>query len=126
MAGYAVKNLLEIEPFGDAESVELRFSRKFLDSEQLGITLERIAPGYSAVDGHSHKVQEEAYVVVEGSGAIKLDDERVEIEKWDVIRVSPEVVRGFDAGPDGLVLIAVGGSKPEEGDGVMSKGHWAD
>jgi uncharacterized cupin superfamily protein len=122
---YAVKNFMDIDPFGDESSVELRFSRKFLDSDELGVTLERLAPGFTATDGHHHKVQEEAYVVIEGSGVAKLDDERVELKQWDVIRVAPEVVRGFDAGPDGLVLIAVGGTKPEEGDGVMEKGRWA-
>jgi len=124
MSRYAVKNLMEVEPMGDESSIELRFSRKYLDSEQLGVTLERLAPGFVATTGHSHKVQEEAFVVIEGSGVAKLDDERVELSQWDVIRIAPEVVRGFDAGPDGMVLIAVGGAKPEGGDGVMEKDRW--
>jgi quercetin dioxygenase-like cupin family protein len=124
MSGYSVKNLMEIEPSGLSD-VEIRFSRKYIDSEQLGISYERYAPGHTATDGHSHREQEEAYVVVEGSGAIKLDDERIELKQWDVVRVAPDVVRGFDAGPDGLVLIAVGGSKPEGGDGVMAKDRWS-
>lgn len=49
----------------------------------------------------------------------------MEIEpEWDVVRVAPAVVRGFDAGPDGLVVIAVGGSKPEGGDGALVKDRW--
>jgi len=63
-------------------------------------------------------------VVVEGSGAIKLDDERIELKQWDVVRVAPQVVRGFDAGPDGLTLIAVGGRKPEGGDGHPIENRW--
>ena len=51
-------------------------------------------------------------------------DERIELKRWDVVRVAPEVVRGFDAGPEGLVLIPVGGSKPEDGDGHMVKDRW--
>lgn len=125
MSLFSVKNLMDIDPIGDASSVELRFSRKFIDSEQLGVTLERIAPNFSATDGHKHEVQEEAYVVIEGSGTIKLDDERIELNQWDVVRVAPEVTRGFDAGPDGLVLIAVGGSKPEGGDGSIAKARWS-
>jgi quercetin dioxygenase-like cupin family protein len=104
---------------------EIRFSRKYIDSAELGITYESFAPGFTSTDGHSHTEQEEAYVVIEGSGAVKLDDEQIELKKWDVVRVSPEVVRGFDAGPDGLVLIAVGGKKPEGGDGVLAKERWA-
>jgi hypothetical protein len=35
-------------------------------------------------------------------------------------------VRTFEAGPDGLELIAIGSDRPEEGDGEMIEGHWAD
>jgi mannose-6-phosphate isomerase-like protein (cupin superfamily) len=123
MSDYAIKNLMEIDDLG-ADGREIRFSRKYLDSDQLGITYQRLDPGYTSIDGHSHEVQEEAYVVIEGSGAIKLDDERIDLKPWDVVRVAPSVVRGFDGGPDGLVLIAVGGSKPEGGDGVKVEGRW--
>lgn len=123
MSNYAIKNLMEIEP-GGSEGFEIRFARQHLESEQLGITLERLSPGFTATTGHNHREQEEAYVVIEGSGAVKLDDERIELKKWDVVRVAPEVVRGFDAGPDGLVLLAVGGPKPEGGDGEMVKDRW--
>jgi mannose-6-phosphate isomerase-like protein (cupin superfamily) len=124
MSSYAVKNLMEIEPGGDGDGFELRFARKYLGSQELGISHERFAPNYTSTFGHHHDVQEEAYVVVEGSGAIKLDDERIELKQWDVVRVAPEVVRGFDAGPDGLTVIAVGGRKPEGGDGHPIENRW--
>lgn len=123
MSNYAIKNLMEIDDLG-RDGREIRFSRKYLDSDQLGITYERFDPGFTSTDGHSHEVQEEAYVVIEGSGAVKLEDERIELKRWDVVRVAPNVVRGFDAGPDGLVLIAVGGEKPEGGDGVLAEDRW--
>jgi quercetin dioxygenase-like cupin family protein len=75
---------------------------------------------------HSHREQEEAYVVVAGSGRVRLDDEVQDVRRWDVVRVAPEVVRAFEAGPDGLELIAVGGPKPEGGDGVPSDAPWPD
>lgn len=123
MSRNAIKNLMEIEPEGP-EGLEMRFARKHLDSTELGVTLERYSPGRTSPHGHSHESQEEAYVVVEGSGAVRLDDERTEIKQWDVVRVSPQVVRGFDAGSDGLVLLAIGGTKPEGGDGTMVKDRW--
>ncbi len=125
MSDYAIKNLMEIDDLG-GDGREIRFSRKYLDSDQLGVTYQRLAPGFTSTDGHSHEVQEEAYVVIEGSGAVRLDDERIDLKPWDVVRVAPNVVRGFDAGPDGLVLIAVGGSKPEGGDGIKAEGRWSD
>jgi len=110
MSDSAIKNLMDVE---------------YLDSDQLGISYQRFEPGFVSIDGHSHEVQEEAYVILSGSGQIKLGDEVVELKKWDVVRVAPKVVRGFDAGPDGLELIAVGAKKPEGGDGVIAKGRWA-
>jgi quercetin dioxygenase-like cupin family protein len=122
---YAIKNLLEIDDLAaDNPDREIRFSRKYIDSTELGVTYERFAPNFTSTDGHSHEVQEEAYVVIEGSGTARLDDERIELKQWDVVRVAPAVVRGFDAGPDGLTLLAIGGSKPEGGDGNLVKDRW--
>jgi mannose-6-phosphate isomerase-like protein (cupin superfamily) len=125
MSDYAVKNLLEIDNLSGCEELELRFSRKYLDSEELGVSLMKVAPDRTATDGHHHKEQEEAYVVISGSGRIRLDDEVVELKRFDVVRVAPHVVRGFEAGPEGLEVIAVGGRKPEGGDGVRDLGRWA-
>ena len=125
MSDYAVKNLSEIDNLSGSEEFQIRFSRKYLDSVELGVSLVRVAPDFEATDGHHHKEQEEAYVVVGGSGRIKLDDEVVELRKFDVVRVAPHVVRAFEAGPEGLEVIAVGGQKPEGGDGVRDLGRWA-
>ena len=48
---------------------------------------------------HSHREQEEAYVVVAGSGRVLLDDEPHELRQWDVLRVAPEVVRASRPAP---------------------------
>jgi quercetin dioxygenase-like cupin family protein len=116
--------LLEIDDLFEGPEREVRFSRKYLDSDELGVTLVRYAPGLVATDGHHHKEQEEAYVVIGGSGRVKLDDETIELRQFDVVRVAPHVVRGFDAGPEGLELLAIGGSKPEGGDGVRDPDRW--
>jgi quercetin dioxygenase-like cupin family protein len=124
MSAFAKKNLMEIDDLFDGPEIEMRFSRKYLDSEHLGISHFRYAPGFTSTDGHHHEVQEEAYVVLSGSGRVKLDDEVVELSPWDVVRVAPEVVRGFEAGPDGLEVLAVGGDKPEGGDGERDRDRW--
>ena len=125
MSDYAVKNLLDIDDLFEGEEREIRFSRKYLDSDELGVTLMRFAANLTATDGHHHKEQEEAYVVVGGSGRIRLDDEVLELKQFDVVRVAPHVVRAFETGPEGLEIIAVGGQKPEGGDGVRDLGRWA-
>ena len=75
------------------EGLEGRFGRKYLESRDLGVSLFRYAPNLRSPMAHSHKEQEEAYVVVAGSGRILLDDETQELRAWDVVRVAPEVVR---------------------------------
>lgn len=128
MSRYAVVNLLELENSvaGRPDGVDGRFARKHLDSRDLGVSLFRYAPHVRNATAHSHRVQEEAYVVIAGSGRMRLDDEVVELRPLDVVRVAPEVVRAFEAGPNGLELIAVGGPKPEGGDGVSSSDPWPD
>jgi len=127
MPGFKIKNLKEIErEHGAPEEIEARFARKHLDSEELGVSYFRYGPGFRSPMGHRHRVQEEAYVVVGGSGRARLDDEIVDLRRWDVVRVSPEVTRGFEAGPDGLELIAIGGSKPEGGDGEAVRDWWTE
>ena len=74
--------------------------------------------------GTHDREQEEAYVVVAGSGRILLGDVVQDLRQWDVVRVAPEVVRAFAAGPEGLEIVAVGGPKPEGGDGEQTDVSW--
>ena len=128
MSRFSSVNLFEVEDsVGDrAPGVEGRFGRKHLDSRDLGVSHFRYAPELRAQVAHSHREQEEAYVVVAGSGRVLLDQDVLELRQWDVVRVAPEVVRCFEAGPDGLDIIAVGGPRPEGGDGVMGAAAWPE
>ncbi len=128
MAGFTVLNLKEVEDSAAerAPDLEARFARKHLDSQHLGVSYFRYGPGYRNRSGHSHREQEEAYLVVSGSGRVKLDDEIVELRQWDLVRVAPETVRAFEAGPGGLEVVAIGSDRPEGGDGVAVADWWVD
>lgn len=128
MSDFTLKNIRELEDAaaGRGSGVEARFARAHIDSEHLGVSLFRYGPGVRGSFGHRHREQEEAYVVVGGSGRILLDGEVHELRQWDVVRVAPEVVRAFESGGEGLELIAVGGPKPEEGDGEMAEAAWPE
>jgi mannose-6-phosphate isomerase-like protein (cupin superfamily) len=106
--------------------LEARFGRKHLGSDHLGMSYFRYAPGFRAPYGHRHKSQEEVYVVVSGSGRMRLDDEIIDLAQWDVIRVAPNVTRGFEGGPEGLELVIAGSDRPEEGDGELVQDFWTD
>ncbi len=126
MSRFTIKNLKDVEnsvgerlPGGEG-----RFARKYLDSQHLGISYFRYPAGLRSPMAHSHREQEEAYVVIGGSGRIRIDDEVHSIGQWDVVRVSPEAIRAFEAGDSGLELIAVGSDRPEGGDGVLAETAW--
>ncbi len=128
MTRFTIKNLKDVEDSAGERmpGVEGRFARKYLDSEHLGVSYFHYGPGIRAPIAHSHREQEEAYVVVGGSGRIRLDDEVHELQRWDVVRVSPAVIRAFEGGEDGLEVIAIGADRPEGGDGVMAPSAWID
>jgi mannose-6-phosphate isomerase-like protein (cupin superfamily) len=128
MSDFTIKNFDAIDDAaaGRGGGIDARFGRSQIDSEHLGVSRMRFAADARVPFGHSHREQEEAYVVTSGSGRVRLDDEIVDIGPWDVIRVAPSVVRGFQAGPDGLELLAIGSDRPEGGDGVVAKDWWTD
>jgi mannose-6-phosphate isomerase-like protein (cupin superfamily) len=128
MPDYTKKNFKEL-PDSMAErpgDVEARFGRSHIDSEHLGVSYFRYGPGFRSPIGHRHREQEEAYVVVSGSGKVKLDDEVLDLQLWDVIRVSPSVARAFEGGPEGIELVAIGADRPEGGDGEMVQDFWGE
>jgi uncharacterized cupin superfamily protein len=126
LPAYTMINLMELENRAEqgGSTVDARFARAYIDSNHIGVSHFRYAPGRRSSRGHSHKEQEEVYVVLAGSGRVKLNDELLELRRWDVVRVAPETIRGFWAGSDGLELLAIGSDRPEGGDGVQADDDW--
>jgi mannose-6-phosphate isomerase-like protein (cupin superfamily) len=115
--------------FDGPPDLEFRHASKALGLEHCGLSYQRIPPGYRFPYGHTHRTQEEAYVVLRGSGRMKLDDEVVDIRERDVVRVPPGTWRGYEAGPDGLELLVFGA--PSLGDKLREdvegrRDWWAD
>ncbi len=63
-------------------------------------------------------------MVLGGSGRVAIDDEVREIARLDAIRVAPGSTRAFEAGPEGLDLLAMGSH--HEGDPEMVPGGWPE
>ena len=126
MANWKKTNFNQVRDVSpDDVPIEWRFTRNELESPELGVSRFTYEPGARMPWAHRHKLQEEAYVVVAGSGRARLDDEDVELKAWDVLRVAPAVIRTFDAGPDGLDIICIGGRKPEGPDAERFPDPWA-
>jgi mannose-6-phosphate isomerase-like protein (cupin superfamily) len=125
---YTIKNLENVEDMakshGLSEMGEARFATGALDAKQTGFSHQRLRPGKRQGFGHRHTQAEEVYLVLAGAGRVKLDDEILDIDTLDAIRVSPETMRAFEAGPQGLELLAFGAHFA--GDGEMVNDWWSD
>ncbi len=125
MPDWTKKNFLKLRDKSPKDApMQWKMARDALGSPELGVSRFTYEPGARMPFGHRHREQEEAYVVVAGSGRAKLDDELVELATWDVLRVAPAVVRSFEAGPEGLDLICIGGRKPKRGDSERVPDFW--
>ncbi len=102
--------------FGLPDTFEARFARNALEARDLGVSLQKLAPGETMPFAHRHKEQpEEIYVVLAGSGTITVDETEHAVEEWDAVHGAGPVTRHFAAGEDGLELLAFGriGASPD-------------
>jgi len=130
MSDYTIVNLGDVEnvalKFQMPEGMDVRFPKRDLGCTIGGVGIERLAAGVRTPFGHRHSTQEEIYVIAEGSGRIKLDDEVHDLRQWDILRIGPGVMRNLEAGSDGVTLIAFGAPLGETNDGEIVPGWWSD
>lgn len=130
MPEYTLVNLKQVEDsaqkFGFAAELEARFATGALGLEKSGVSYQRLSPNFRFPFGHKHDQQEELYVVVSGSARLKLDDEVVELDQWDAVRVPNDVMRCFEAGPEGAELLAFGAPHrgPSPGADAQAVPNW--
>src|SRR5215213_4642750 len=97
---YAKTNLREVDDsaaeHGLTDFQEARFPRRDLGAEQTGINYLTVKAGRREAFAHRHRTAEEVYVVLGGSGRVKLDDGLVDLAPLDAVRVSPGVARCFE------------------------------
>jgi quercetin dioxygenase-like cupin family protein len=129
MSGYTKTNLRDVEDsaprFRMPSEMHARFARTPIGGETLGLSLFTLEPGFRIPFGHKHVTQEEVYVIVKGSGRVKVEDEVIEVGQWDAIRFDKDTMRAVEAGPDGIEYVAFGaGEDPREAE--MAQGWWSD
>jgi mannose-6-phosphate isomerase-like protein (cupin superfamily) len=130
MTPYTLINIDDVEDtavrFGLSPSLEARCGGRPLGSKVVGVSRETLAPGFRVPFGHTHRDQEEVYVVLRGSGRMKIGADIGELAEGDMVRVGPGVWRCTEAGPDGMQVLAVGAPVAEENDAEIEQGWWAD
>ena len=86
---------------------------KQLEAEALGARLWRLRPGQASTR-HRHRTTTELYVVVEGTGRLRVADELLTLERLSAVLVEPEVVRQPFNDTDSDQLWLVVGAPREE------------
>ena len=125
---YTLKRITDVEDsapkFGFEEVQEARFANAELGAERTGVSHHRLKAHRRQPFAHRHEQAEEIYLILAGSGRAKLGEDIVELRPLDAIRVAPEVTRAFEAGPEGLEILAFG--PRHDGDGEVIQGWWTD
>ena len=131
MAGHTVQNLQEVENQGvkfgiDENDLQLRMAKDPLEAENCGISLLKLGSGFRAPFGHTHKTQEEIYILIKGSGRMKVGDEIIDLQPFSAVRVAPDTMRCYEGGPEGAELIVIGAPRTGSGDADIVPGWWSD
>jgi mannose-6-phosphate isomerase-like protein (cupin superfamily) len=125
---YTLKRITDVEDsapkFGFQGVQEARFANDELGAERTGVSHHRLRAHQRQPFAHRHEQAEEIYLVLAGSGRVKLGEDIVELRPLDAIRVAPAVTRAFEAGPEGLEILAFGAR--HDGDGEIIQGWWTE
>lgn len=127
----------EIDLLQGFDRVGMRRAAAALGVSSLGISIEELEPEADEYPEHDHSEdglggqmfanrpqqlgQEEIYIALRGSGTLEADGQSYPIDTDHIVRVGPTVKRKVLAGPDGLRLLAIGGtpSKAYETGGTL-------
>lgn len=121
MSGYSKVSLDDTpDVLGDYPG-EMHMLAGPLEAEQAAITYRRMPPGTGGRGsyGHSHRTQEELYLVLEGMLTFKLDDEIVQAGAGTALRVAPETVRSVHNDSDADAILVIASAKADDYDGEV-------
>jgi mannose-6-phosphate isomerase-like protein (cupin superfamily) len=109
MAEYTLKRIDEMDT---AFLGAFKRARAELGVESFGMQVIDLPPNFDRYPGHDHSDsgQEEVFLALRGSGEIEIGDERVPLDADHIVRVGPEETRKVVSGPDGIRLLALGGT----------------
>ena len=128
MGNWTIKSLHEMDDVLGDYPGEMYMTTYAVGCEQVALTHRRLPAqtGGKGGYGHSHKTQEELYLVLSGTLQFKLDDEVIDVPARTAVRIAPEVVRSvWNEGPDDaeIVIASVKVDDPRA-DGVIVQDFW--
>jgi mannose-6-phosphate isomerase-like protein (cupin superfamily) len=128
MSGYTKVNLKsdveDMAPKFGMQGMESRFAKQALQTEQSGVSYFKLDADVRPPFGHKHAEQEEVYVIISGSARIRIEDDEIDLDQFDAIRVAADQMRAIQGGPNGCELLAFGAPRPDYQDAEMVPGWW--
>ena len=115
MSDVTIKKLEEIEAYKGEHAIpgmHFRPVGKGLGVSAWGMSVIEIDPGCEKYPEHDHVKdgQEEVYFVLRGSATLKAEGKETPVQQGTFVRVPPGQKRKFLPGPEGVALIAIGGT----------------
>ena len=109
MTDYAVKRIDEMDA---AYLGAFKRARAELGVESFGMQVIDLPPNFDQYPAHNHSDsgQEEVFLALRGSGEIEIGGERAPLDADHIVRVGHEEERKLVSGPDGLRILALGGT----------------
>lgn len=102
---YEKVNYQNVESVADG----LHFLRDPLGCEQFGISVLECEPGWTGKEhAHVDREHEEVYLLVDGSATVTVNDEEVQMEGGDAIRLPPEATRQIQNGDSESLFVLAG------------------
>jgi mannose-6-phosphate isomerase-like protein (cupin superfamily) len=107
MADYTAKKIKDMQAGFGGGFIKARAE---LGVTSFGMQVIAMPPDYGDYPEHDHADdgQEEVYVVLDGSGWIDVEGERVEFDKETLVRVPGGTKRKVYSGPQGIRMLVVG------------------
>ena len=107
---YSVEQIGPLEDLAQREF--MGFKGKYFIGQNLGLTgcevsLNRLPAWKGMPFVHTHKKNEELYIVLKGSGIFYVDGEEFPIQEGSLIRVAPDGERAWKAGAEDLYFICI-------------------
>ncbi len=95
---------------GPGNHVSKQFLRDILGLTGMELSVTAYPPNTATPFFHSHKQNEELYIVIKGHGQMHLDNELIDVREGSIVRILPECSRNIKSGPDSdLVFLCIQG-----------------
>ena len=123
MTNFTIINLKDLEDMapkhGHSDMMQSRFASKDLELKESGLGYQILSANAKLPFKHKHKMQEEVFLILSGTGKMILDQETIKVKPLDVIRVGADVVRSLKADNKELAFVIFGAPATKDTDYIM-------